>query len=901
MSIEESLPVTECLDSLLHALSEAKPVVLKAPPGAGKTTVIPPAILDSGLVKEKQILVVQPRRLAAIATATRIAELRETTLGEEVGYQVRFERKASKKTKLLTLTTGLLLRQLISDPLLESVGCVVLDEFHERSIEIDLALGMIEQIRREFRPELQLVVMSATLDPGPLANFLNDSITLRSEGRSYPIEITYEAEMQRKPIGEQIASSLKKMLQQTDGDVLVFLPGVGEILRVKKHLQQMQKEDPQFEEIELLELYGSLPTGKQALALKPGRLRRVILSTNVAETSVTIPGVESVIDSGTARVLKHDNTVGLPKLETEPISKASADQRAGRAGRIGPGKCHRLWPPALQQSRRETDSPEIVRGDLSSVVLTLAQWGERDCHAFDWLTPPPTHGVDQATKLLKQLGAIDDEKNITSMGTQMVQLPVSPRLARLLLDAKKRGVLREAAIAASLLSERDPFNTNSPMDSTARNRSSNQNGKIDEQNNNGPIECDLWPRIEAIEQFASGSLRNIANANAAKQVIRVAQQLEREMERIPLQNQINEASSKKPDDPTEEDEIHQYENLPPSVRLRQALLTAFPDRLAKRRSQGKNQHLSRVRSVSSNHQSSEQGLRGVLAAGKGVRLRQSCVRDSELFLCLNMESSGIEASVRIASGLVEDWIDSSQFTETQTYTFDNRKLAVVARRQRSAHGLVIHEVPVSCKPSPEVSQLLNSAVQDNLDWVLPKDQSTLNYFASRASLIRKYVPTLELEEINRESYLEILSSLCQSSTSVEELRKADWHQLLKSRYDYAALAEIDRLAPSTIKLPSGRMATIEYDGLKTPKIAVRIQEIFGWTATPRILDARTPIQLHLLGPNGRPQQITEDLENFWSKTYRDIKKELKRRYPKHAWPEDPSTARATRNGLKPKP
>ena len=880
--------MVECLGSLIEALKQQKSVVLKAPPGAGKTTIVPPAILDSGMITEQKILVVQPRRLAATATAARIAEIRGTELGGEIGYQVRFDKKASSETKLLTLTTGILLRRLIADPLLDSVGCIVLDEFHERSIEMDLALGMIQQIRNNFRPELRLVVMSATLDAGPIHEFLGDSINLESQGRSFPVEIRYEQARKTEPLEEQIASSLRILLAETKGDVLVFLPGVGEIQRVKKYLQSIATQLDEKNEFQITELYGSLSPQKQSLALRAANCRKVILATNVAETSITIPRVESVIDTGTARTLNHDSSTGLPKLQIEPISQASTNQRAGRAGRTSPGRCHRLWPHALQRSRKENDPPEILRGDLSRVILTLARFGERDCDAFPWLTQPPPHAIRRGKELLKELQAIDSSGCITSLGHEMVQLPLAPRLARLMLDAQKRGIVEEASIAAALLSERDPFRSTPDFDRTPKaDHSHSPETRLERTNPSidpSVPPCDLWPRVKAIQAFNSGVQQNSLNPVAAKQILRVAKQLQGSLTHLDtIDHRVTSTDTVEPE---------------PAIQLRKSLLTAFPDRLAKRRPET-SPHSPRKKTTHANAPTKSRGRRGVLASGKGVKLNhQSHVIDSDLFLCLDMESSGIEATVRLASGISQEWFSCDDLSEKDVYRFDKDKQAVIARRQKSIRGLLIHESPISCKPGPETSQILWEETRDHLSRVMPSDNDHLKHFAARVSLIREHFPALELAEVNERFVQEILRELCNHHTSVLGLKKADWYSQIKNRYGYQMLTEMNRLAPSSIQIPNGRNVEIEYEQNKPPKIAVRIQEIFGWRETPRLAQGRVALLIHLLGPNGRPQQITDDLQNFWATTYPEIKKELKRRYPKHAWPDDPLSAVATRNGLK---
>ena len=937
MNTKESLPVMEHLDGLLSALGKDQTVILKAPPGAGKTTMVPPAILDSGVHGKNQILVVQPRRLAAIATAQRIAELRGTPLGDQIGYHVRFDSRYSPKTELLTLTTGLLLRRLIRDPLLETVGCVILDEFHERSIEMDLALGMIQQIRTAFRPELKLVIMSATLDAGPLTEFIKDSVSIQSSGRTHPVKIQYEQDLNRDPIEDRITSSLDQLLIETQGHILIFLPGVGEIRRVKHHLQDWSKRIPDNTRLEFHELYGTLSPKKQQLALKRSDHRKIILSTNIAETSITIPGVESVIDTGVARVLNHDTGTGLPRLDLQPISQASAEQRSGRAGRTAPGTCHRLWPQALQKSRRKSDLPEILRGDLSSVILTLAHWGERDITAFPWLTAPPTHAVEHAIRLLQQLKAMDSKGGITELGRQMVKLPLTPRLARLMIDASERGIIVEASISAALLSERDPFtdnNFNSHLISSGKSHGSSQRldsqvfsshsqtderFQLEQEKTHASIrQCDLWPRVQAIQAIDKGMPAHQLDPVVAKQVLRVARQLQQEVSHLAsakASDSLPEPANKTLRNPLEDtQQSHTHKATPqnlahPAIRLRETLLGAFPDRLAKKRSQDPLNRNTRAKQKSGGTSGSHpvrreqrpqaSGTRGVMANGKGVQLLPSShVNESDLFLCLDMQASGAEAKVRLATGLKREWLDKADLRESELLQFDKDKLAITARRQLSIHGLVLQEIPIACNPNPEVAKLLLDAAMADLSRVIPADDHAVSSFATRIKLIRDAFPDIDLAEVNHETFRGILTQLCQQCASLKELANADWHSHLKNRYEYSQLIEMDRLTPLNLQIPSGRSVPITYLDKKPPKIEVRIQEIFGWRDTPRILNGKLPIQLHLLGPNGRPQQITDDLRNFWATTYQSIKKELKRRYPKHAWPEDPLTETATKSGLR---
>jgi len=439
------LPIDDVLPDIIAALRGASALVLRAPAGAGKTTRVPPAILDARLMEtDEQIVVLQPRRVAARATAARIAAERGARLGDEIGYQVRFESRISGRTRLAVITEGILLRRLLDDPFLAGIGAVVFDEFHERSLASDLALAMVRQIQQSVRPDLKIVVMSATLAAEPIARYLGNCPAIESQGRMYPVEIKYLPHLDRRPLPELVAEGVSRALAETGGDCLVFLPGVGEIRQCGRQLQSLAVE----RNLLLAELYGDLPAAEQDAALDPGSRRKIILSTNVAETSLTIEGVTAVVDSGLARVLRYDDATGLDRLELSPISRASAEQRAGRAGRTQAGVCWRLWPAVTDRSRPEFEKPEIERVDLAGAVLQVLCWIEPDVAALPWFESPPLAALATARRLLERLGAAN-ERGVTPLGRQIATLPVHPRLGRLLLEGAKRGGAASAALAAA--------------------------------------------------------------------------------------------------------------------------------------------------------------------------------------------------------------------------------------------------------------------------------------------------------------------------------------------------------------------------------------------------------------------------------------------------------------------
>lgn len=838
-TIPNDLPVFDCLPKILAAVKSGLPVVLKAPPGAGKTTGVPSELIRQNVLQSGQILLIQPRRLAARAAASQLANRLQTQVGGLVGYHVRFDKNFSNNTQLIAMTTGMLLRRMTVDPLLENVSCVILDEFHERSLEADLALGMLQRVRLALRPELRLMVMSATLDPEPLVGFLGQAEAVTSLGRSFPVRIEHTTAPSRQRIGDQVLAVLPKALATTSGHLLVFLPGVGEIHATRRAIQQSRFHDA----ADLYDLHGSMSPKDQDQVLRRSATRKIILATNVAETSITIDGVTSVIDSGTARVMSFDTQVGLPKLQLEPISQASAQQRAGRAGRTEPGVCFRLWPEVSHRARREFDLPEIQRADFSAALLTLAAWGERDVFDFPWLTPPTPQSVDAATMLLRRLDAIDQQNQITELGQQMISLPLHPRLSRLVIEAAKCDDVQRASIAAALLTERDPFRDDASHSVSA-----------------ATSDCDLLERIDRIRNEQSNDV-SPGNAIAIKEVLRSAGQIARLIQR-PEQAAAESVAG------------------PSTETFKRALLAAYPDRLARRRSPGDG--------------------RGIMVGGRGVKIDPgSCCRGGELFLCLDVDSGGTEAKVRIASTIDQSWLDPQKIRTVDEPFFHPTLQAVVARRRRYFDDLMLGESPIACRPTGETAELLAKHAIASAGGIFPSDDLEVNRFVQRIRFLVASLPASGLLPLDDDAVEKVLLELCQSRTSLAELRAAPWLDHLRGLYTYEQLQWIDQHAPAKLKVPSGNSIAVHYADGKRPWMEVKIQELFGWKSTPRIAAGTVPLQLHLLGPNHRPQQITEDLENFWKETYVVVRKELKRRYPKHHWPDDPTIASATPRGLKP--
>lgn len=816
------LPIDAVLPALLEALDRAGAAVLLAPPGAGKTTRVPPAIVDAGIVG--RVLVLQPRRVAARAAARRIATERGVELGAEVGYRVRFEDRTGPETRIELLTEGLLTRRLQLDPFLEGVGCVVFDEFHERSLHADLGLALLREVRRDVRPDLRLVVMSATLDPGPVAAWL-DAPVVRAEGRAFPVEIHYDPLPDDRPIHLRAAAAIRAALAaEADGDVLVFLPGVGEIERTADALGEIPAE--------VLPLHGRLPAAAQDRALAPHAGRRVVLATNIAETSVTLEGVTTVIDSGLARAPRFDPAIGLERLERIRISRASADQRAGRAGRVRPGRCRRLWTESEHRGLLPYDAPEISRVDLTRAVLEVRAWGV-DPRAFGWFEAPPRATIEQAQALLRRLGALDD-RGLTPLGDTLLALPLHPRLGRVVVAGHARGHLRAAATAAALAAERDIYAD--PPAITA--------------------DSDLDLRLDALAQADRGRAPRGVDRRALAEVREARDQLIRVAEQT-----LGRARADADAD---------------AATLARLLLEGFPDRVAQRRA--------------------PRSDRFKLASGAGARLaEQSAVRDAPLIVAVSLRGGRrgerAEHHIDVASALDPAWLDATETIETR---FDPAREAVVQVRTRRYLALTLDEVPAGDAADPAaVADTLAAAVAADpraaLQW--DRDPATAAYLA-RLRWLAEVKPALalptwpELEPHDPPS--PFIRALCDGRRSFAELRRVSLVPMLDGLLPHASRQALAREAPPKLTLPDGTTREIAYTPGEPPVLATRFERLFGLADTPTI--AGVPVTLHLLAPNQRPVQITRDLRSFWTQTYPQVRKELRGRYPKHPWPEDPWSA-----------
>ena len=848
------LPIDPRLREIAAALRASGALVLVGPPGSGKTTRVPPAILESGLRSPGRVLVLEPRRIAARAAAARVASERGWRLGEEVGYTVRFEDRSGPRTRIRFLTQGVLARLIQADPFLEGTAAVVLDEFHERSLEGDLALALLREARAAGRDDLLLLVMSATLDPAPVAAFLGGCPALEVAGRPHPVEVRWLDRPDRSEPAALAARAVRELWGEGRGDVLVFLPGIREIRRAARELEPFARA----EGARLAPLHGGLGLEEQDAALRPsppGGGRKVVLATNIAETSLTVEGVDLVVDTGLARVLRVDPRHGIDRLETVRASRASAEQRAGRAGRTGPGIAMRLWTRAEHADLPGREEPEVRRVDLTGAVLELRAWGARDPAAFGWLEPPEPSALERAGELLAALGAVEGRGGpLTPLGRSLLGIPAHPRLARIVAAAHARGVLREGAALAALIEERDIV----PLDASAGPRRASSEGP-----------SDLLLRLDLLGEVERGGFRREgsgrADPAAARAAVRARDVLIREARRA-LGPERAGREGKRSAAAREGD-------------ILRALLAGYPDRVVRRRAPGSD--------------------RGRMAGGRGVVLSPaSVVRDAPFFLALDLDAGApgerADAVVHAASAVRREWIEedlAGEVREEARTWFDEE-----AGKVRSTAVLLYRDLPLEeprDRPpgGEEAERLLGAAVRERAEAIAASSEEAARLLARIRSLAG-WMPELGLPRFGPEELGEALAPACAGRVSLAEVRSADLAGLLRGRLAHAQAAALDRQAPESLEVPSGSRIRLAYEPGKPPVLAARVQELFGLHDTPAVAGGRVPVLLHILGPNFRPVQVTQDLRSFWSGTYHQVRKDLRARYPRHAWPEDPWTARA---------
>ncbi|MEZ4366217.1 MAG: ATP-dependent helicase HrpB [Kofleriaceae bacterium] len=838
------LPIDSALPALLDAVRAQGVAVLVAPPGAGKTTRVPGALLDAGLV-EGEVVVLQPRRLAARLAAARVAAERGGRLGDEVGYEVRFDRQVGADTRLRFVTEGILTRRLASDPALRGCGAVIIDEFHERHLDGDLALALVQRLRAR-RPELRVIVMSATLDAEPVAAYLGAPV-VRSEGRAFPVEIEHAtlAELddggRPRPLGRLVSAALRRVLKAGPaGDVLVFLPGAGEIRRVGDDLAELAAHH----DLAVVPLHGDLSADEQDRAVGRHDRRKVILATNVAETSVTIDGVTAVIDAGLARIARQSPWSGLASLQVEPISQASAAQRAGRAGRTAPGRCLRLYTRADHDGRRAFDAPEIARADLAEVALQLRAGGTR-VEELAWFEPPPAAAVVAAEALLERLGAVD-AGGVTARGRALLRLPAHPRAARIVLACADAGLLTEGALIAAALGARELRTARRGRGGAAHVASAS----------------DLLDDVDAMLDARDRGLRPDAlraaglDPGTARQVDRAARQLERAVG--------GRAGGPAPSSSAVDEQ------------LLRAILAGFPDRVGRRRA--------------------PRSAEIVFADGGAATLAPtSAVVDAEWLVAVDAAETGERgqrgrATIRRASAIEPSWLldlDLERVADVDELAWSPARARVERRRQLRYGTLVLDESSADAAGVDGASALLaRAALAAGLGRFV--DDDALATWRARLALVAAARPELGLVAPDEAGLAALLAAACEGLTSFAELARLDLLALLDGSLGEhrAALA---RLAPTHVALPRRRVAVNYPTDGSPPWIASRMQDFFGLARGPAIVDGRVPLVLHLLAPNQRAVQVTQDLPGFWARHYPGLRNQLARRYPRHAWPDDPLT------------
>jgi ATP-dependent helicase HrpB len=815
-------PVLEIVSQLKERLTNQKVIILQAPPGAGKSTILPLQLLNEPWLANKKIIMLEPRRLAARSVAMRMASLLEEEVGKTVGYRVRFENVVSTQTRIEVVTEGILTRMIQTDNSLEGVGLVIFDEFHERSLQADLALALCYQAQQVLRDDLRIMIMSATLDGEKISAMLNNAPILTSLGRQFAISHKYIAVDKQDRLAVSTARVIKKALQEQQGDVLVFLPGAGEIKSVASLL-----ETDAISTL-VVPLYGDLPFKKQQEAIlpHPHGQRKVVLATSLAETSLTIEGITTVVDCGYARVPKFDPRSGLTRLETVRVTKDSADQRAGRAARLGAGVCYRMWAEATNHTLQPTRQPEMLEADLASFVLELANWGIQNINELTWITQPPEGAVKQAQELLHSLDALADNK-ITTRGKEMLKLPTHPRIAHMLLSPVKRETECLATDIAAVLEERDPL----PKESGA----------------------DLSLRIEVLRKWRSGE-RVSAERSVLERIERLASSWRRIFKlevdnRMPIDSEVGRLVSE-----------------------------AYPERIAQ--------------------QQEKQSVRYKLANGRVVRLpdHDPLLRESWLAVA-QLDAGSNDGKIFLAAPLNErDLIHRAK--EIEAVYWDEGREMIVALVEKRIGNTVLSSKPLSKISESQRIKILCEVLRKEglklLNW-----SETQEEWQARVMSLRTWRPEEGWPDLSDNALLstaeEWLAPYLLQVSKRSDFNKLDLHAILTGLIPWELSNKLDKLAPTKINVPSGSHIKLNYqlDG-SAPVMEVRLQEMFGLLETPSINEGRTKILLHLLSPGYKPVQVTQDLKSFWQTTYHAVRKELRMRYPRHHWPEDPWTAEAVR-------
>jgi ATP-dependent helicase HrpB len=845
-ALADRLPIDDQLEAIRGALAPGATVVLQAPPGAGKTTRVPLELLKA-FGDQGRILLIEPRRLATRAAAERLAAGLGEAVGEQVGYSVRLERRSSSRTRLEILTGGLFLRRLQADPALEGVACVIFDEFHERGAEADLALALVRQARTLLRPELRIMVMSATLDLAPLAAGLDGATVITSPGRCFPVAVEHQRPRERERLEQQVVRALENHWLEERGPaetVLVFLPGQREIADAQRAIEATAWG----QQVACTPLHGQLSLAHQAQAIAPAPTAggKVVLATSIAESSLTIAGVTLVIDAGLSRRNRFDPATGLDRLVTIPASLASAEQRRGRAGRLGPGRCLRLWAPGEEQRRPGFDPPELLVCDPLPIVLQLAEWGDALGEDLPWIDPPPRTALQQARELLEQLGALDDGGRITPAGRRMAGLGLSPRLAHLLQRAQACGSLELGCELGVLLSERDPLN---PRDAGS----------------------DLLRRLDWLRARASEPADRLAPGRSSQR--REMQKLQAELKRQVLAASRRDGATNAPTTAAKPRSAASEEAM--AARL---LGWAYPERIAVSRGRGDGRFLMR--------------------GGRGAVLHpDDPLADAEALAIAIADGEGAEARVRLAVRLERadlEELAAAQGQESLEARWDPRAERVRCERSLRLGALVLARTPWPEARGEEVQAAMAEGLRQlglaALPWC-PRSRS----LQQRLGLAHRWLgppwPDRRLERLEEDPAAWLGERLA-GLRSRQDLRQLDLIEALWGELGWAERQQLERWFPETIAVPSGRRVALDYVG-EEPVLAVKLQEMFGAAVSPTLLNGRLPVTVQLLSPAGRPAALTRDLAGFWSSGYAEVRRELRGRYPKHPWPEDPRQAVAT--------
>ena len=839
------LPIDAALPALRAALGDHHSAVLQAPPGAGKSTVVPLALLEEPWVRGRRILMLEPRRLATRAVAMRMAHTLGEPLGASVGYRMRLDTRVSRATRIEVVTEGVLTRLLQADPALEGVAALIFDEFHERSLQADLGLALSLDARANLAPELRLLVMSATLDGEAVAALLGGAPLVSAPGRMFPVEVRWSgrglpplpAAGEQRRADEALAALVRRALREAEGDLLVFLPGAREIRRQQQLLAAAALEADAL----LLPLFGELAAAEQDMALAPapaGR-RKVVLATNIAETSLTLPGVRVVVDAGLMRRARFDPVSGMGRLETQRISRASAAQRCGRAGRTAPGVCFRLWSEGAHATLAPFTAAEILDSDLAPLALELAGWGVRDAAQLRWLDPPPPPMLSAARDLLQRLGAVDGAGRITAHGREMARLGVHPRLAHMLLRAATLGALPLATQLAALLGERDLLRGAAARD------------------------ADVRTRLELLRGESSVSTER----GALQRARRVARDLERQL-------------------------APHAAVLPAAQQPDAGLLLAFayPDRIGRLRAGG--------------------GGRYALSNGRGAAFAepQSLARQ-EFIVAVDLDDRERDARILLAAPLERAALlqhFAAALRSRESIAWEAREQAVIARRALSLDELVIEERPLNEVPVEAArAAMLEGVGALGLD-ALPWSEESRSLQA-RSEFVRRSLTGSAAEDWPALDEATLLATLPQwlgpyldGITRREHLAQVPLAQALLARLDFAQQRRLAEWAPTHLAMPSGSRVRVDYRGESAPAVAVRLQEVFGLEASPRLGPQQLPLTFRLLSPAQRPVQVTRDLASFWRGAYAEVRRDLRGRYPKHYWPENPLEAQPIRGSRRPR-